>query len=41
MQRVLTTEWIDGCKPTDAKSIVTMGLSKADVRYFTVATYLA
>lgn len=31
-KRVLTAEWIDGCKVTDKKAIAAMGLSTADVR---------
>ena len=32
-QRVLTAEWIDGCKATDKEGIERRGLSVADVRY--------
>lgn len=31
-KRVLTAEWIDGCRVTDKKAIATMGLEVADVR---------
>ena len=31
-KRVLTAEWIDGCKATDTAAIKRMGLSNADVR---------
>ncbi len=31
-KRVLTAEWIDGCKVTDKEGILAMGLSTTDVR---------
>ena len=30
-KRVLTAEWIDGCRATDKEAILNMGLNLADV----------
>ena len=32
-KRVLTAEWIDGCRATDKAAILNKGLNLADVRY--------
>ena len=32
-KRVLTAEWIDGCRVTDKAAILNKGLDLADVRY--------
>lgn len=40
-KRVLTAEWIDGCKATDKVAIEKMGLNKADVRIVTIIEILS
>ena len=38
-KRVLTAEWIDGCRVTDKKAILSMGLSLADVMTYVLPTF--
>lgn len=38
-KRVLTAEWIDGCRVTDKKAIATMGLEVADVAHKVITAF--